>query len=219
MTDAGQQARPRTRWSVVVPLARRAVRYELAMWRSLYRWTLRRPRAGKDAETFGYAAAAAPLYWTFIVLSAIEVVVVDLILPWQSVRRIALALGVYGLFWMVGALANLRVHPHVASPAGLRIRQGSTVDVALPWAAVAGASARIRPLPSRRAIQLASTRAGTALHVAMLSQTTVDITLREPTTVELPHGRRELVTEVRCYADDARGLVARIREQAAAQAR
>ncbi len=47
-----------------------------------------------------------------------------------------LALGAYGLFWMFGLLASLLIHPHVLSDAGLRIRYGITVDMAIPWEAI-----------------------------------------------------------------------------------
>jgi hypothetical protein len=49
-------------WSGV---ARQAIRFELAMWRSLFRWITRRPVVSGDGATaFGYSAAKAPVIWS-----------------------------------------------------------------------------------------------------------------------------------------------------------
>jgi hypothetical protein len=51
-------------------LLRKAVAFEVLMWRSLYRWVFRRPLTREPgAATFGYATATAPIMWTFIVPS------------------------------------------------------------------------------------------------------------------------------------------------------
>jgi hypothetical protein len=116
-------------------LLRKAIWYEFRLWRSLFRWVLRRPTAEPGAATFGYAALLTPVLVAFIVVSAIEIPIVHLILPWAAVRTTALAAGVYGLLWMFGLLAAMRVHPHVVGDAGLRVRSGmskhTNVDVIL----------------------------------------------------------------------------------------
>ncbi|RZU73104.1 hypothetical protein EV384_1501 [Micromonospora kangleipakensis] len=203
-----------------VELLRRAVAYELGMWRSLYRWLLRRPLAlAPEAEAFSYVGVVKPILGAFIALSAIEIPIFDLILrhtvPWQSVRHTALALGIWGLLWMIGLFASLRIHPHVADAAGLRVRNGFTVDFLVPWTAVARVDARYRSLPSSRTIRVESDEAGTVLNVVTGSQTSVDVVLREPLSVPLPKGPSEPVTEIRLYADDPAALVARARQHLA----
>jgi hypothetical protein len=118
----------------------RAVRYELAMWRSLFRWILRRPAVG--GGPFGGEATVMPLLWMFIGPSAAEVPILHLILPWHTARVTSLGLCAYGLLWMVGILASLKVHPHRVGPTGMRIRSGLSYDVIVPWNAVATAPAR-----------------------------------------------------------------------------
>lgn len=207
-----------TGWGRVPPLVRTVIRYELGVWRSLYRWILRRrPGLGPGAETFGYTGALMPILWTFIVVSAIEIPVVDLILPWETARRIVLFLGAYGLIWMLGITAGLRVHPHVVSDAGLRIRHGFAVDIALPWDAIAAVDKRRRSLPSSRTVQCERTDSGAVLHVVVLSQTNVDITLRRPVTVPHPKTGGAPVTELRCYVDDPAAFAARARAHQAAR--
>jgi hypothetical protein len=66
----------------------------LGVWRSLYRWTTRRPLGPEDSETFGYAGPVTPVIWAFIGLSAIEIPVAHLLLPWQTARVIVLVVGI-----------------------------------------------------------------------------------------------------------------------------
>jgi hypothetical protein len=209
MTETGQPTR-RTR---VLPLVGRAVAYELAMWRSLYRWTLRRPLAlDPGAEAFSYAGVVTPIFGVFIGLSAIELPILHLILPWKTARLIALPLGAYGLIWMVGMLASLRVHPHIVADSGLRIRNATTVDITIPWDAIAAVRTRYRSLPPGRSIRLEQSESGPILHIAVSSQSSIDVALRQPTTVRLPKGPSEPITQLRFYADDPHALVARARE-------
>lgn len=207
MTQANQEA---TR-AVIPALVRKAVSFELGVWRSLYRWTMRRPRVpDTGAEAFSYAGAVAPLLWVFIAVSAIEVPVAHLILPWATARVIVLALGVWGLTWMLGLLASLKVHPHIVGDSGLRIRYGTTVDITIPWDAIATIRVDRHDLPKSRTVQLSRTQTGTVLHIGIASQTNVHVVLHHSVTVPLPKGH-EPITELRFYADDPRALVDRAR--------
>lgn len=154
-------------------------------------------------------------------VSAIEVPVAHLVLPWEFAQRISLVIGVYGLFWMVGLLASLHVHPHLVDDSGLRIRYGLNVDVRVPWEAVATIRTRRRSPPFSRTVQVEQGESGDILHIALSSQTSIDVTLRQPTTFSLPKGTSEPVTELRFYADDPDdpdALVARAREHLTAHA-
>jgi hypothetical protein len=60
-------------------------------------------------------------------------------------------------------------------------------------------------------VQLERGEAGTTLSVAISSTTNVEVALRRPLRVRLPHGDGT-VTDVRLYADDPRALVFRAHE-------
>ncbi len=200
--------------STVLAVARRVVASELRLYRSLAVWVLRRRHVPRGAAAFPYIGGVAVLLWTFVVLSALELVALHVILPWETVRLIADVLGVWGVVWMLGLTASFTVHPHLLGDSGLRVRNGVAVDVPVPWDAVATVGARLRSHEKSRAVQLDRGERGTVLNVVVASQTNVDIGLSRPLLVRLPTGE-ETITGLRLYADDARAVVAQVREQLA----
>ena len=200
---------PGTLWALV----RRAVVFELRLYRSLFRWVTRlRDVRGDGVEPFGYARQVTPVIWLWIFASAVEVPVVHLLVPWESVRIVLLVVSVWGLMWMVGFLASLQVYPHQLTPAGLRIRHGASVDITLPWSAIATLTSRRRDLPSSMwTLQHEETESGPHLAVAVSGQVNVLLRLREPITVPTPKGPMT-VAELSFLADEPRALVDRARE-------
>ena len=194
----------------VIVLVRRAVAFELTQYRSLFRWILRRPDVPSDAVAFSYIGAVATLLWAFIAVSAVELVVLHVLLPWETVRVIADVLSIWGLVWMIGFMASFRVHPHLVSEYGLRVRHGAATDITVPWDVIATVGLRERSRDKSRALQLDRREEGAVLNVVIGSRTNVILTLHHPLAVALPTGE-ESVTELRLYADDARGLVSRVR--------
>lgn len=194
-------------------LVRWLVRLEIGIWRSLILLVARRvPGQRPGVQLFSYVRAVAPIMGAFIFVSALELPVVHLLLPWETVRLIADVLSIWGLLWMVGFLASMKVFPHLVDAQGLRVRYGTSTDIHIPWDAIASVTSRRGSMPSGRTVQVERSADGTVVSVAVLKQTKVAVVLREPTTVELPEGMEE-ITELRFYADDPRALVAAAREQ------
>ena len=191
-------------------LVRRVVTFELGLYRSLFGWVTRRPDVPSDAVAFGYIGAVAALLWAFIFGSATELVVLHLLLPWETVRIVVDVLGIWGLAWMLGMMASFRVHPHLVSNSGLRIRHGATTDMAVRWDDIATIRVRERSRDKSQAVQLDKAEGSAVLNVVIASRTNVDVTLRRPLVVPLRTGE-ESVTEFRFYVDDARELVRRVR--------
>jgi hypothetical protein len=189
-------------------LFRRVLRFELRLRHSLYRWIFRRPeRLPAGSQMFGYTGVITPLFLTFITVSAIEIPAAHYLLPWRPVRILLLIAGTQGLLWMIGLLASLKVRPHVLHDDGLRIRYGSSIDVTIPWDEVAKVRTRMRAQESSKTIS----HDEDALHIAVGSQTNIDILLHEPKRVELPKGLSEPFTELRFYADSAAELAEQAR--------
>ncbi|WP_219416802.1 hypothetical protein [Pseudonocardia nigra] len=192
-------------------LVRRAARYEAATWRSLARWLLRRPDVGPADTGFAYRGPQVAPMLVMLAVSMIDVVAVDLLVPWPWLRPVLLVIGVWGTLEVLGMLAAITIHPHVVGAAGLRIRNGVSLDVHIPWDAVAGVR-RVRRTRDGRGVQLD----GSTLHVVVADQTTVEVTLARPLPVTLPRNRTAEITEVRLHADDAAGFVAAARARVAA---
>ncbi|MFC8300224.1 hypothetical protein [Micromonospora orduensis] len=193
-------------------LLRRAATAEAAMWRSLYLWARRRPLPREPGdEPFGYLGVVKPILGIFIALSAVEIPIFDLIVthvvPWRPARWIVLGLGVWGLLWMVGLYASMTIHPHVVGDTGLRVRLSSGIDIRVPWRDIEALRKRYRSLPSSRSVQVEREKDRQVLHLAVGSQTSIDVLLRRPLTFDLPKGRSVPVNELRLYADDPDGLL------------
>lgn len=193
----------------LLSLPKRAVLYELSLYRSLLRWVLRRPAtAHPDEIPVGYAQLSTPVLLLWIFGSAVEIPVVHVLLPWESLRTVALALGVWGLLWMTGLLASLRAYPHLLAPLYLRVRQGPRVDLLVPWDAVEGVVPRRRELPSSiRAVQVQEVDGQTDLHVAVGGETNVSLVLRRPLRLRTPGGE-VTADRISLLVDDPKAFVA-----------
>jgi hypothetical protein len=184
----------------VIGLIRWFVRLEIGIWRSLFLWLIRRvPGKGPRTEDFSYAKEVTPIIVVFIFLSALETAVVHLLVPWEPARMALLIVGVWGLLWMLGYLASVRVFRHLLDDDGLRIRYGAHDDLRIPWYAMADVTAQ-RGHVDARGLRVQD---GVA-HVPVLKQTRVRVTLERPI---------DGFSEVRFYADDPRALVAAARER------
>ena len=190
-------------------LFRTALTYERGVWLSLYRWVFRRPDPAGPGARFGYSAMTTPVMFAFIGVSIVEIPILHFLLPWRTVQIIAFVLSFWGLLWMVGFLGAIRVHPHVVSAAGIRVRSGFTVDVFLPWSAVAEVRTRNRPLEKSKGLQFEDTETGLVGKVAVLGQTNIELVLTGPTEVDLPRGP---LTALHFWADDPKELVTAVRE-------
>jgi hypothetical protein len=192
---------PVSRRTTARRLARQAITTESRIWINLGRWVLRRRGYAPDARPFGYAQSMTPLLLVFIVLFAIEVPVLDLVLPWPVVRIIADILGLYGVIWMLGLLAGLRIYPHSMSATGLRVRRLAEVDLTIDWDHIASVEVRSRPV-AEKGIQVEHSGGATYLCLGVMKQTHIDITFAAPTTLELPTGETEPLRGLRIAADD-----------------
>jgi hypothetical protein len=91
----------------VFSLARRFVILEIGIWRSLFLLVTRRISGmGPGVHKFSYHRQEAPIIGAFIFVSLIELPVVHLLIPWETVRLVVLVISVWGFLWMVGFLAT-----------------------------------------------------------------------------------------------------------------
>ena len=194
---------------------------EATMWRSTYVWLRRKPRVTAPGdEEFGYVGVVKPILGVFIGLSAVEIPIFDLIVrnivPWGPARWIVLTLGAWGLLWMIGLFASMKITPHVVGPTGVRVRTHSGIDFTVDWADVDKVTKSYRSLPSGKSVQVEQHGDRTVLNIATGRQTSVDVRLRRPVVFALPKGPSDPADELRLYADDPDGFVRACRQAAAA---
>ena len=190
-------------------LVRRAFRFEVRLYLALGRWVLRRPAVPAGATPVGYAQLVGPVMGLWIFASAMEVPLVHVLVPWESARLVLLVVSVWGLVWMLGLYAALRVYPHLTDECGLRVRYATSVDLPLRWAQICELRAEERELPSQvRVVQRRDSERGLELHVAVSARTNITAVLAEPTLVPVPAGPVEVIS-VSFWVDDPRAFVAR----------
>lgn len=197
----------------IATLAREALLMELALYRSLTRWIARRPDVSSGATPIAYAQLAGPMLWLWIFGSATEVVVVEIVLRqvdagWaEAIRVPVLALGVWGVLWMLGMLASYRVRPHLLTDERLRVRSGARTWVDVPLDAVA----RLRPAEHELPGVVKSLHhEGELLLVGVSSRTNLELVLSAPTRLATSAGPLT-ADRVGLWVDDPRATAGLLR--------
>jgi hypothetical protein len=195
-------------------VVRNAVRFQVALWRSLLRWasSRRRADAGPDGTAFAYHSTVAPMLLTTLVVSVIEIVAVHLLLPWPTARAALLVLGIWSAFLVAGTLAAFVVHPHIVGPDRLRVRLGAQTEIAVPLDAVRSIR-RVQRDHSGKSVQVNAHPDGDRLALAVSGRTTIEIVLDRVVPVHLPGGRVARISRLSFDADEPGRLVAEVRSR------
>lgn len=187
----------------------RFVKLEIQLYIAFGRWVARRPHVPEGATAWGYSRLVTPVIWLWIFASAAELPLAHVLVPWHGVRLTLLVIGAWGLIWMIGMLASLKVYPHLADADGLRLRYGKFADLRIPWNAVS--SVRMVDVGesewSLRALRPKETPTGVDLHVPVNDRANVHIRLTEPTPVRTAKGPLT-ITALTFWVDEPREFVA-----------
>jgi hypothetical protein len=190
-------------------LARRAWIMELGVYQSIYRLVFRRPRVPAGASAFRYHSPVMTLLLIFIVLSAVEIPILDLIVHrWAWVRIPLLILGIWGVTWMLGLLFGYLTRPHAVGPDGIRVRQGAELDLDLPWDVVQSVERSAHRVDKAPAV--VDEPEGRTFAARIANETNVLIRLEHPLDVRLPQGR-DRIEAVRLWTDDLDGFLSAVR--------
>ncbi|MDA4891188.1 hypothetical protein PFZ55_30315 [Streptomyces sp. MS2A] len=193
----------------------RILRMEGRVYTSIARAVARRPDVEEGGVGIGYHRPLMTVLMIFIILSAVEIPVIDLIVhPWPAVRIPLLILGIWGLTWMIGLLCAMLVRPHAVGPSGVRVRNGLEIDVPVPWgdvASVAIARRVVQPDAAGKKPPRISARegdgAGLVYAERIQDETNIEIELERPVAIALPGRAPQEVTLVRLWADDPRAFL------------
>lgn len=206
----------------IAQLGKRALVMELRIYESIWRFVARRPKIGVGATGFRYHRPVLTALIIFMVLSAVEIPILDLIVHrWPPVRIGVLIIGIWGLTWMIGLFFAYLTRPHTVGPDGIRVREGLELDIAVPWeefASISRVDHRIDPSdpkrPKGRILDLDGER---VCSIRVANETNLEILFEKPTPVRLPglppKGGEQTVTRLRFWADDPRGFLTEVRKQ------
>ena len=166
-----------------------------------------RPARSGSATT----SRSSPILIVLVSVSAIELIVVDVIVQrWPAVRIPLLILGVWGLVYMIGLLLGMLTRPHAVGPDGIRVRSGSEVDIPLAWDDVYSLTRRTRTTQEKQPKVTVDDAGNATLHVRMQDETNIEVGLERPIRVRLPHGT-ETVSGINLYADDPKAFMNEVR--------
>ncbi|XBB65672.1 hypothetical protein ABFU82_16315 [Nocardioides sp. WV_118_6] len=189
----------------------RFVRLEVRLYVALGRWLARRVDVPEGARGWGYSRMVTPVMWLWIFGSACELPIAHVLVPWEGVRIALLVVGVWGLVWMIGLLASLKVYPHLVTRTGLTVRFGTLARIAVPWTAIAEVRYDDRDIEGMvRTLRPRETDAGTELHVPVNNRVNVVLVLAESLPVPTPKGVVDAVA-LGIWLDDPRDFVAATR--------
>lgn len=202
----------------VVRRARRfawaALRLELTLYLALGRWIARRPDVPAGTTPIGYSRLVAPMLWLWILGSATEVVVLDVLLSrwWTPLRIPLLVVGVWGVVWMLGMLAAYRTRPHLLGKDSFQVRDGIHARVDVPLARIASVRSADHDLPGlMRSVHVEGEGDDAILLVGVGSRTNLELVLTGPTTVATPQGPTT-VGRVGLWVDEPREIAAVLRQ-------
>ncbi|WP_162903690.1 hypothetical protein [Leucobacter sp. wl10] len=214
MTSTDTPTQPITRRARILSLIRRAVSMEKIIYANIARAVSRRPAVPIGGKGFRFHTPVLTILWIFIILSAVELVVVDLIVHrWPIPRVIFLVIGIWGLVWMFGLLCGYYMRPHTVGPFGVEIRNGLDLDVPISWDDVHSVAIKKHTYDSKDRIIADGDKE--ILVVPILSETNIEIVLERPTCATLPglhpKGGQHNVSVIRLWADDPRSFLDEVR--------
>jgi hypothetical protein len=202
MTSSTTARLKRTWWQFAGYLAKRAILMELRGYQSIYRFMFRRPKVPAGAEGFSYHQPILAIMIVFIVVSAVEVVVVDRIVHrWTYIRLPLLIISIWGLVWMLGLLFGMLARPHAVGPDGIRVRYGSEVDIPIAWNDVYSVTRRKQVIQDKQPKVTIDENGVATLHMRIQNETNIEVRLERRVPLKLPHGIESVCT-VKLYADD-----------------
>ncbi|WP_340538090.1 hypothetical protein [Nocardioides sp. GXZ039] len=181
------------------PVAR-YVRKELMLMRAIGMLLTGRRDLREGEVPLAYGGPLVILLALVGVLDGLAAFLLHLLLP-DSVRMVALVLGILGFVWLVGFLASLICYPHVVGHGRLRLRFSVFHDVTLPLNAVS----EVRRYPSEPPSNDAARVIDGELVMAVSGQANLALALADATqpVSSSPRLRRDgPITGVVCYVDD-----------------
>lgn len=129
----------------------------------------------RDGEVgIGYARGRLVVELVFLAAMLVELVAVDLLVPWERLgsfavlRWVLLVASVYGLLWVAIWMSGERIRPYLATENGLILRWGHLPIAEVPWTSVAAVTVNRRYTADEARLTLDIPLQGTNLDIELL---------------------------------------------------
>lgn len=216
MNTSQKQAHSPTIWRRLWSLLVRLTKMELRIYESIWRIIARKPRIPSDSVGFKYHRPVLTVLIVLIVLSAIEIPVIDAIVHrWTPVRIGFLILGIWGVTWMLGLLFAFFTRPHVVGTDGIIVREGLEVELKVSWQDIQSVgfleqrSGRVSGEEKPPKVFYEDDKSVMSIRVS--NETNLEIRFERPLALSLPglppKGGVHTCDILRFWADDPRGFL------------
>ncbi|MFD4670419.1 hypothetical protein ACFWNN_11830 [Lentzea sp. NPDC058450] len=159
-------------------------------------------------RTFGYSAQVRPFLWVFLVVTPLEILLVELIVPWFWLRAVLLAFGVLSAVLLGYQLWLLHRFEHEVDDEHLWLRYAREFEYRIPLSAIESVT---QGTTSRTLGRTRSVVDGT-LVLEISSSTNVSLRLNTPQEVDLGRQGAHDVTKIEFWTDDPDGMVRALRK-------
>lgn len=197
--DGGEAAEGALR-AALPPVAARLLVMEARTSASLVRWALRRRRTPEDAVAGTYGRQMRPLLIALLPVSIVEMVVIELLVPWTAVRVALLVASAYFCFWLIGLVASMWARPHWVAPGRLVLNCMTFATLTVPLTTVTKArSVRVSGMKHSVAVE------DEDVTVSVMGSANVEVEFATP--VAVTGDRQCTARRVRFYADRPQDVI------------
>lgn len=186
----------------------RVVATEPKLWFYLWMWLLRRVKRGDNDFSYHGWSLLGPFLVVLLFTTPVEVLLIELLLPWAWLRWLLLILAVYGFFWICGLYASLVALPHRLGDTSLHVSYGILAQAQIAYGDITEVEI-VRRSVRGDGLRIASHE--DAAYLAVGGNTNVTLRLRAPKSLWGWLGSTAPVTQVHLASDEPERLVKELR--------
>lgn len=179
---------------------------EIKVWHCLWLWASRRKKLGVNEFSYHRRSTVGPLLLVVFITTPVEILLFELLLPWDWLKILLVIAAVYALLWVLAFYASLIVLPHRLGARALLIQNGFMARAELPYDQIESIAAQ-RKRPPDGSEGLKSVAKENAAYLTVGGRTDVSVRLKTPGSVEGFLRSTPPVQTIHLAADDPERLV------------
>lgn len=174
---------------------------ETLVWVSLWRFLRGGWRRREGDFSYHRRSPLIGLVFVTLITAPAELLVIELVVPWRSVKLVLLLLALYSLLWILGYAASQIGSPHRIANDELVLRKGFLAITRIPLATIEGVATTREALPPGAEGWGAAIVDSTA-YFAVAGRADVELALSAPVVVRHLINDSEPLTRVRVAVDE-----------------